>query len=395
MKFLKVRKILSECRRLLMVEGIPKAIGKADTLGETQQFVMEFQMPNGERDRVANDVTVGAYYAVGLDLGKVPSRLVERHLGQLKTYKQLEEAGENVSEDELLGAMLYLTAIAYFLEVDTFNEFFSKSAEVTFTRHPSEAMVMQDMKVSYLFWSPFDLDNGGIGIDVDRNIFSPFGIDGDPNKSRVFMQSTGTLGSGLEHGIFEQIYGISAVSTIKVLQIANEEGIPIYQINSTNVDQILPRLQVSEAVKSQIKNSVSSGQVVIIPERDINFIDWNGVGYIVVDPASGAGAYMISGGLAGGRNANNSQNQIMIGTCTLEEFLKSLLIAAAIFGFLDMPLLIALYSIYTSAVYGTVTMGAITFSVMAPPIFIALLVIVWVVLMWLSVIAIKVYNKCK
>jgi len=179
------------------------------------------------------------------------------------------------------------------------------------------------------------------------------------------------------------------------LQIANEEGIPIYQINSTNVDQILPRLQVSEAVKSQIKNSVSSGQVVIIPERDINFIDWNGVGYIVVDPASGAGAYMISGGLAGGRNANNSQNQIMIGTCTLEEFLKSLLIAAAIFGFLDMPLLIALYSIYTSAVYGTVTMGAITFSVMAPPIFIALLVIVWVVLMWLSVIAIKVYNKCK
>ena len=35
-------------------------------------------------------------------------------------------------------------------------------------------------------------------------------------------------------------------------------------------------------------------------ERNIQLIDWKGIGYIVLDPRSGAGAYMISGGLAGG-----------------------------------------------------------------------------------------------
>jgi len=104
----------------------------------------------------------------------------------------------------------------------------------------------------------------------------------------------------LEHGIFEQLYSIPSVSAVKVLQIANQEGIPIYTINTTNVNEILPRLQVSEAVKAGIRGAVASGMVVTIPERNIQYYNWSGVGYIVLNPETGAGAYMISGGLAGG-----------------------------------------------------------------------------------------------
>jgi len=53
---------LVEMTPILMVDGEVVAIGGNETLGERQQFVMEFITPGGGRDRVANDVTVGAYY---------------------------------------------------------------------------------------------------------------------------------------------------------------------------------------------------------------------------------------------------------------------------------------------------------------------------------------------
>ena len=68
---------LVEMKPVLRIEGEAIAIGNPVILGETQQFVMEFITPGGERDRVANDVTVGAYHAIALDMGRVPKRIVE------------------------------------------------------------------------------------------------------------------------------------------------------------------------------------------------------------------------------------------------------------------------------------------------------------------------------
>jgi hypothetical protein len=51
---------LVEMKPVLRVEGEAIAIGNPVTLGETQQFVMEFIAPGGGVDRVENDVTVGA-----------------------------------------------------------------------------------------------------------------------------------------------------------------------------------------------------------------------------------------------------------------------------------------------------------------------------------------------
>lgn len=44
---------------------------------------------------------------------------------------------------------------------------------------------------------------------------------------------------------------------------------------------------------------MNTGKVVTVPQTEINFNGWTGVGYIIIDPTTGAGAYMISGGLGG------------------------------------------------------------------------------------------------
>jgi hypothetical protein len=295
---------LVEMKPVLMVEGEPKAIGKPDTLGETQQFVMEFQMPNGERDRVANDVTVGAYYAVGLDLGKVPAMLVEERNTKLKTWVSLINSGlvdpANISIDDTTGELLYITVLAYFGELDTFTRLVASNQNIVWYRQPSEGIVSIGLSVSYLFWSPYKVDATGLNMDVDRNIFMPFSKTGEASMTKSFMIITGMIGSSLESGIFEQLYFTPSVSTITILILAASQDFLIYTINATNIDRILPKLQVSKAVKAAIQNAVAQGREVTIPEREIHYLNWSGTGWIEMDPHSGSAAYMISGGRAGG-----------------------------------------------------------------------------------------------
>ena len=57
---------------------------------------------------------------------------------------------------------------------------------------------------------------------------------------------------------------------------------------------------MSSEVKTDIQNAVNTGKVVTVSEQNIQLNSWNGVGYIVLEPTTGASAYMISGGMSGG-----------------------------------------------------------------------------------------------
>lgn len=90
------------------------------------------------------------------------------------------------------------------------------------------------------------------------------------------------------------------VSAVKILKLAAESGQTIYQIDQSNIDVVLPKLKHSAMVLQDVKDGVAAGKVVTISESSINFKGWVGSGYTVLDKATGAGAYMISGGMNGG-----------------------------------------------------------------------------------------------
>ncbi len=118
-----------------------------------------------------------------------------------------------------------------------------------------------------------------------------------------FMQDIGIHGSYLESSVLEQLFDYEegrGLSTTQILADANAQNIPIYTITADNIDQIWPRLQVSAEVKTDIQNAIGIGQIVIIPEREIQREGWTGSGYIIRDPLTGAGAYLVEGGSNGG-----------------------------------------------------------------------------------------------
>jgi hypothetical protein len=51
---------------------------------------------------------------------------------------------------------------------------------------------------------------------------------------------------------------------------------------------------------SDINTAVAQGKTVLVPQTNVNIGPWSGVGYIIQDETTGAGAYLISGGASGG-----------------------------------------------------------------------------------------------
>ena len=85
------------------------------------------------------------------------------------------------------------------------------------------------------------------------------------------------------------------ISAVKAIAIAQSEGQKIYTINKQNAQTALQKLSIGGEVGSEIRNAVNAGKEVTVHEKSINKHGWKGFGYIVIDPETGAGAYLIEG----------------------------------------------------------------------------------------------------
>ncbi len=86
-----------------------------------------------------------------------------------------------------------------------------------------------------------------------------------------------------------------AVSAVKAIAIAQSQGQKIYTINAENRATALPKLSLSGEAGAEIRAAIMAGKDVTFHEKSITAHGWTGVGYIIVDPDTGAGAYLIEG----------------------------------------------------------------------------------------------------
>ncbi len=293
---------LIQVKPQLKVEGALKAEGAPVGMGRDQNFTMTFSLPNVGTDQVQNDVTAGGYFGIGLVHDRLPSGYSEVLKQRAEQLDSFVKGGGDRSSDAGLGEQLYLSAMTYFWEVDRQTDVVASQAGVVYAKQSGEGIFGLSLSVLQLFGIPKSVIVNGTNIDVDRAVYIPVSKSGDTQAVINFVSTSGSLGSGSEHGIIEQLYGVDAISAVKAIQLANAQGLKTYQITSANLATVLPVLQVSSAVKIDIQNAVNAGKQVVIPERELQVNDWRGVGYIVSDPTTGAAGYLISGGIAGGAN---------------------------------------------------------------------------------------------
>ena len=142
------------------------------------------------------------------------------------------------------------------------------------------------------------------------------------NRWIAYNKMRGQYGSAMEHAIPELFWVdrnkcsylddkgniknpslqpcAEAISAVKAIAIAQNQGQKIYTINKDNVTTALPKLSLSGSVGQEIRNTIEAGKEVSFHENAINAHGWSGQGYIIVDPETSAGAYLIEGKGSGG-----------------------------------------------------------------------------------------------
>ncbi len=286
---------------VLLVDGEVVSEGEeiyATTLGTKQDFRMVLHSGNSDTT-VDNDVTTGSMYAVTLDNQNISPSELQNIYDETAALKD-SVSEDNVYSEEYLGKLLSLAGKLYFAQVDITDIMAAEIYDVSSVRSLSEGITGYEVKTSSTYGLVTKLSYGSLYIDVDTDSHSVVSLNGEEDTPREYMMSTGMIGSLYESTVWEEITGEESVSTISILAKASEEDIDILLISGANLDTEIEKLNTDEATKQEVINAVNSGKVVTIPAKNITMGDWHGTGYIVTNPETGAGAYMISGGLNGG-----------------------------------------------------------------------------------------------
>ena len=295
---------LVRVRPELRIQGQVVATGPAVGLGATQEFRIVVNRPQLGPDAVDNDIVAGTYRAIVLNLGADldPAAALDQTRSVLTAVRAGNLAG--VTKDDVIGQFLHGAGLLYWANLGFIARLAAKAHGVTTSRVPSLGFFIYDVSVGYLFGVPARVSSGALITDVDLDV-QVIGVrNGDPQAARRYMGGIGIAASRMESAIYDEVLNQvptgAGISAAQFLEFANQQGIPIYTIDRGNVQAILPRLQVSNDVKADIEASVAAGKIVTVPEREMVKDGFTGVGYLVIDPETGSGAYLIAAGLAGG-----------------------------------------------------------------------------------------------
>lgn len=282
-------------------------------LGTEIQAQMGFKSPNNSWSLPNKQFSAGEYHAIGYNMQGISKLQMERlkaklDLAKNKIESKDEAALKALNGHDVTGAMLQAVVQSYF----SLNEIQSKIQGKQFGVITNSMMSFGTFATSVQgIYSWGILRSGkldGMFMDIDHNSTIQIDISNN-NKNRLeFIEQQGVRLSANEHLVPETFFNnpnstqknVDGISAVKALQIASSQGQKIYQIDNNNINIILPKLTHDSSVLTDIKNAISSGKIVTISEKNINFHSWVGSGYIIIDPDSGSAAYLISGGLNGG-----------------------------------------------------------------------------------------------
>jgi len=297
---------LIKLKAQLKLDGEIVAESGSFTMGQELSSSTSITRLTGGWQNAHNKPIVGEFYAFGIDLQGISAKQLETVKTRMETVKTKLEAQEfeGLTKDGIIGDMLYAGALSYFAANDLNLKMLNKGEQALAYRQPSAGTFSTNLNPIYSFGVPRQVKMSGIMVDMDTVAQSLWSKNNDAQIANAIGQQVGIMTSALEHRIPELLftneeYPGEAVSAVKALAIASAEGQRIYQITQENVNAVLPVLNISTEVKDEIRASVAVGKKATVSQNNITVGNWTGVGYIIADTDTGAGAYRISGGSNG------------------------------------------------------------------------------------------------
>lgn len=252
----------------------------------------------------------GEYTAIGIDLqGVSPAQLTALKTRLTNTKTKLEAKDfAGLSKDDLAGDILHTAITSYFAATSASSKLAARASGMVAYSNPSFGYFHITSQTNYWMGLPKQVSFPGVTIDIKRLQHLAVAPDNSNSTFVAFAKQLGTQNSAYEHLIPEKLFTDpndtskpEGVSAVKALAVAAAQGQKIYTITQSNMATALPKLNVGSAITAEIQNAVSAGKEVTVHEAKVTINGWQGAGYIVADPETGAAAYKIGSGENGGR----------------------------------------------------------------------------------------------
>lgn len=297
-------------------------------LGEPVSVGVSLSLPGvvGGRDRVSS-VIAGSQLGLVICAGSVSPEAFERLRVRYAEAGALLDTG---SIDDMLayagnltlrlaGDAFHAGALEYFAQRLTVARLVTSGARLgRFQLVAGVASFGYVPTVSFRFGVPRSLGLGGLQLDAPNLLVNVQSRDGDPELRRQLLLRVGLLGSSLEADVpaFLRSPDLATPddgrSAANNLLLALEAGQRIYDITERNRASIAD-LQLPAEVLADITAAVDAGLEVITHQLPLaapgRVAGVSTAGYVVLDPVTGEGQYLLDNGTNGG--LSNTADQML------------------------------------------------------------------------------------
>ena len=317
---------------VIKLEGVDAVVGTTTNLGSTNKLIMKLTLEDSDKtpncpdesggvdpDRncinatVYENIIAGGYHALTAYAFQASDQLLMERATQLvDTVQGVPTPPTNTpfGDDNILGEFLHLSLLKYMRYISETGALIGHWDGAS--AHPGNhiGLTTSHLKVEFLFGLPFAVVPSSLLIDVKGGRFSVVDQTTGASNFETF-KLIGHNGSAYEHFIWQEIARLDAVSTVRGLQFAQDQGISILtfaNLDSASFENQWNSMDSSMApFKDQIKNFVvNQGAVVTAPQSTISYDipeqteTWDGAIYTVENQTAGSIGMIISGQFGGG-----------------------------------------------------------------------------------------------
>ena len=312
----------------------------------------------------------GGYAAIGYNLQGISQQQLEKTKTTLENAKaKLEKfqatkdqvALQGLTKHDITGAMIQAGVQSYFA-INQAQDTIAAKQHGNVIKQPfmSFGSFATYVHPTQRYGIIFGASPKGMQMDIDQIMYQAVSKNNSTEELKGFILSQGPHESANEHLVPEQLFDdpktkekeAQGISAVKALQIASSQGQTIYTVTKANYAEVLPKLNHSTDVMTDVRNAINAGKEVTISQKQVHAFGWSGTGYIVLDPESGVGGYLIGGGADGGMINFFGENQNLIVL-----LLGIAAIASVSLPFLFLPvLLITIFSAFMITMYNNLAL---------------------------------------
>jgi YD repeat-containing protein len=294
----------------LAIAGQIVAVGDAAPLGTSQPVA--FSIISGVLDPEGDPytfpyqsedgtLTVGEWYAFPLSAARVSPEVLER---QNRVLQEHVVAGEDGESEAVLGQSLRAAGLSWMNQAQAGMLLDNRIAGTVPIPHWQAIIMSQDVQQE---WAQVGSQPKVVRVRrASHTIHAPMwnlafvSTSGDADMARAVHTHTLLRASAAEGAIWKQLQDASAVSMVSLLHRANSDRSRIYHLTPSNVERLLPLLDVAEAFKQTLRSVVAAGWDVFVPEEPLTVDEWYGVGWAMYYPGTGGLQSNITGGIGWG-----------------------------------------------------------------------------------------------